>query len=752
MKNPPQAFSAGPKSIVALAALAGFLAFSPAPTPGRQTQEPPLRLAKPLQHEITVQLKLVQVYVTDGKSRPVPDLKKEDFAVFDNGKPMTITEFERHIIATSPDKVPAPRPAAPPAAVQVTTATAASAEAPAPAMSRKFLLFFDFANNNQRGARKSQDAALRFLDTEVRPSDEVGLVSYSLTRGLSVHEFLTLDHDKIRSAVAVMDAKGLAGRGDEVEQEYWRQVTEGTPSIGFDTGQSDSTYKTNSPYSWRRQETKSQALNFILKLTALAKGLRYVPGQKMVILFSSGIPNSLIYGNQAGSNQASYSGSRTAFDTGDQILRSQNEDMLKELAAANCSIYSFDVREAAMVPSLFNYDEQTFDNRSHKYGRDIFTESGVQQNNDMIYRDDRTTGLYSLRRLAKSTGGKYYSNIDRYADNLDDLQSMTSAFYVIGYSVPQNWNGEFHTLRVEVKRKGVDVRAQSGYFNPQPFRELSDLEKQLHLLDLAVSEAPLFQAPLPASLTALDGSPGSPNNLVLLGQLPTAAVAKLSGTKVEMVTFVFDEYDNLADLRRSEHTLAGYKDRPVFYASQASLPPGAYKCRLIVRDMDSGEAAVATTRAFVPGIVINGIRLHTPLVLGPAANGAYLESRASRRTAPSAGVSWADLYPFDASRFMPLLEALPQGTARIGVVLPCSIAGLVNARIAVRAAIVNMQTAEKLPLMLIPTAQSAGEGTVVQTFEIPTAALPPGKYVFYFYAEDTASKSLAHTTTVLTVK
>ena len=81
----------------------------------------------------------------------------------------------------------------------------------------------------------------------------------------------------------------------------------------------------------------------------------------------------------------------------------------------------------------------------------------------------------------------------------------------------------------------------------------------------------------------------------------------------------------------------------------------------------------------------------------------------------------------EATRFMPLLGPLPQGTPRIAVVLPCSIAGLANARVAVRAAVVNVQTAEKLPLMLIPTTQSAREGTVVQTFEIPTAELAPGK-------------------------
>lgn len=51
-----------------------------------------------IQHEVTVTLKLVQVYVTDKKGDPVVDLEKEDFLIFDNGKKQVITEFERHIL------------------------------------------------------------------------------------------------------------------------------------------------------------------------------------------------------------------------------------------------------------------------------------------------------------------------------------------------------------------------------------------------------------------------------------------------------------------------------------------------------------------------------------------------------------------------------------------------------------------------------------------------------------------------------
>jgi hypothetical protein len=48
-----------------------------------------------LRHEVTVTLKLVQVYVTDKKGNPVHDLTKHHFLVFDEGQKQTITEFEK---------------------------------------------------------------------------------------------------------------------------------------------------------------------------------------------------------------------------------------------------------------------------------------------------------------------------------------------------------------------------------------------------------------------------------------------------------------------------------------------------------------------------------------------------------------------------------------------------------------------------------------------------------------------------------
>jgi len=44
-----------------------------------------IRNQKAIQHEVVVTLKLVQVYVTDKSGKPVVDLEKSDFIIYDNG-------------------------------------------------------------------------------------------------------------------------------------------------------------------------------------------------------------------------------------------------------------------------------------------------------------------------------------------------------------------------------------------------------------------------------------------------------------------------------------------------------------------------------------------------------------------------------------------------------------------------------------------------------------------------------------------
>jgi VWFA-related protein len=688
-----------------------------------------VRLQKPLEHQVAVTLKLIQVYVTDKKGNPVPDLKKEDFIVYDNGRAMTLTEFEKHILeraAQKPELQPAEEKILPtplPPADRVTV------------MNRKFFLFFDFAFNNQKGVKKAKEAALHFLDKEIQPDDEVGLFSYSLTRGLSINEFLTTNHKKVRDAVEALDIKNIAGRAEEIEQQYWRLMTEGSGDLALTID-----------IPLRRGDSKSQAQNFILKVTALAKGLRYIPGQKHLLLFSTGIPSSLIYGGQAGTPQGdSGKSDRSRFEPPDYVLRTQYEEMDKELSSSNCSIFAFDSREAAMVPSLFDFDEQTF---GSKTSRDIFTGGGVHQNNLMTFKDEKITGLYSLTRLSKDTGGKYFGNINEFERNLDQLQSLTGTYYVLGYYINEQWDGRYHKIKVDVKRKGVEVRAQSGYFNPKPFHEYSDLEKQLHLFDLALTERPLFQTPLTFSMHALSYAAGEDTRLQMLSKIPNQVADKFSGKKVELVALVFDENENLAGLQRTEADFTKYRGMDVFYASGAALEPGSYKCRLVIRDLDTGSGAVASARVNVTPKTLIGLSLYSPLLLAQESNFVYLEADAKNKNA----IAWKDAYSYDRAQYSPIIGEVPKGTFKIFAITPYSMPGIVQPNITLGAWLINSTSGERIPVPFSVLNNARKEELEIQFLELSLNDIPTGKYLLYFNAEDAGTKAVSYAQTTLVIK
>jgi VWFA-related protein len=719
--------------------VSAFYLFAAPPPPLRSTPQEPIRFQKPLEHTVAVTLKLVQVYVTDRKGKPVQDLQKSDFHLTDKGVPVTITEFEKHVL----------EPPAAGAAAAGPEKLLSSLTPPLQPMTRKFFLFFDFAFNNQRGINKSKEAALHFIDSELKPGDEVGLVSYGSIGGLAIHEFLTTDHAKVRDAVKDLSPQRLTGRVGDIEEQYWRQAAEGTtvktPEYPADIG--TVTPKLPQIYNWQRQESKSQSANFLLKLTSLAEALRYVPGQKHIVLFTTGVASSMIYGSQQGDPIESVligNNSRSRFDTGDHILRTINEDLLKQLSASSCTVFAFDTRESAVVPSLFTYDEQTYED-TH---RDLFYDEGVRQNVNLPLKDDRVTGEYSLRRMSTVTGGKYFSNIGDYENTLSQVQDLTGMYYVLGYSVGEQTDGAYHELKVEVARKGVDVRTQAGYYNPKPYAEYTDLEKQLQLYDLALSERSFLRTPLSFSMSALSFTLGGESRIQVLSKVPNAVMDKFSGTRSELVALIFDSADNLLGLQRYETDLSKFKGMDVFYTSGAAAQPGSYKARLVIRDMDNGAAAVASTRVSVVSKPLTGLGLHTPLLLTAESNFAYLESVAAKKTGRA---DWKDVYPYERAKYSPLLGALPAGTRRIYALLPCSAAGLVQPEIAVAAWLIDAGTGEKLPVQASVVNKTESGSLDILLLELDLGSAPEGKYRIFFRAEDATSKSIATTQTALVI-
>jgi len=102
-----------------------------------------------------------------------------------------------------------------------------------------------------------------------------------------------------------------------------------------------------------------------------------------------------------------------------------------------------------------------------------------------------------LRRLAADTGGRAIVNTNNATEQLKDVMSDASAYYLIGYTPTRRLNdGRFREIKVRVKRRGVDVSARRGYW--------SATEKEITAA--ADAAATPVNAPLTTALSALSDS------------------------------------------------------------------------------------------------------------------------------------------------------------------------------------------------------------------------------------------------------
>jgi hypothetical protein len=202
--------------------------------------------------------------------------------------------------------------------------------------------------------------------------------------------------------------------------------------------------------------------------------------------------------------------------------------------------------------------------------------------------------------MTSATGGKYFGNINNYEQHIRKIQDLTGCYYVLGYYVDDKWDGNYHKIKVEVSRPGLNVHAQKGYFNPKPFAEYNDLERMLHLVDLALSEEPLFQNPVRFLLEVRSCEPGGKGNLCLTAEISTEKIQDVLTGKSEFIAVIFDDKENIVTLKRNEKETFTLTGKRFSFGAAFSLPPGRYQCRLVIRNLESGRAAVASATAVIP--------------------------------------------------------------------------------------------------------------------------------------------------------
>jgi len=623
-------------------------------------QQDAARPQKSIQHEVSVTLKLIQVIVTDKEGNPVTDLRREDFVLTDNGREMRLTEFEKHILTLPAAGEPVDRKAPP---------DARPAPAPPPRLNRKFFFFFDFAYNNPAGVRRMAEAALCFLDGQVLPTDEVGLLAYSPLNLLQIPLHLSTDHRQVRALIARIGLRDSSQRFEDLEDKYQRELEAG----GLADARPESKLTRPAPELPELNLKDMWALSaktYIESLTALAYALRSIEGQKNLVLFSEGIPYPVAYGRPE--------------------LRDMYEDLLKDLQSANVAVYS------------------------------MYTGG--------ITLGDSQTGAWTLAKTSYETGGHYWGNMFNYEPFIEKLQTMTGSYYVLGYPVSDAWDGKYHRLRVAVRRPDVEVRAQWGYANPKPFSEYTDLEKRIQLVDLALAEKPISQTPALFEMEVVPFSSEPDGNVVFVARIGRNALDAVAGKKVEVVGLVFDAADEIIDLWRNEEDLTKVGPAGAVLLAVVGVKPGIYRFRVVIRNLETGAAARAGVTEVVPEAMTSGIALLPPVLWNRGRGETYLKAFEPKAAKGAPKSPPAELLGADTRLYFPHIERPLTSPSEVWASIRCSVVGIATPKLELSASFEDKDFGGivAVPLEVLSEKNEAGGKAYFLRLEIPE--VEPGSY------------------------
>ena len=439
---------------------------------------------------------------------------------------------------------------------------------------------------------------------------------------------------------------------------------------------------------------------FIDEIRKFAKSLRYVPGYKNIILFSAGIERDLLYNED------------------DSSIRLNLQNTVKELAAISSPIYTVNT---AGTRAYFN--------------------------------GQGSRGDHSLKMISDWSGGKYFHDVIHYKSIAEQIQNITSNYYVLGYYIDEKWDGKYHEIKTKVKRKGYIVRAQGGYFNPKLFKKFTKFEKGLHLMDLALAEKPQFQDPLNFPSAALTCSGNKGSNLVLLSEIGLDKIEEVRGEKMEVVALILDEENNIVDTSRRKIDLSKMPQKAIYPFGIFSLTSGEYKCRLILRNLETGKGAVASSTVFIPESPDSGLRLYPPFLLVTGKEAFYLKaSKLQKGETEENPLSLITIYPSLSGGYSPLVEVLDKGISKILAAVQYTIFNIQAPEVGLSAHLIKESSGEKIPLSfsILSAREEEKTHTVLIEFELPE--LQPGKYSLDITAEEETTKSKSQTTRIFLIK
>lgn len=531
--------------------------------------------------------------VRDQNGRAVGSLQKEDFQVFDKGKPQVITRFS----IEKSDR---------PSETEVGSSNAPPEKSPAPISSQAVLpehyvaYLVNDVHLNSGDLLNARQAMHRHLDESLDPSTRAAIFT---TSGQVLSDF-TADREKLHNAVnrvqpyssgidrqqncpyishyvadqLVNQRLYLDGRlfpdqqlmqvmpGDQMLSAAYAETVECT---GCPPGKDELTGLPMCVVQAliKLREAARLALTFgdhetslgLAALRDVIRKLSVTPGNRNLVLVS---PGFLL--------------------TRDH--RTDEHDLFERAIRANIVINTIDMR------GLFAASAGGDASQALYHAPEAITFLGQADRDAATQADD------VLAELADGTGGTFFHNDNNLKRGLNVIAARPKYIYVLGFS-PQDlkYDGAYHALKVTVKSAvNVTIQARRGYWAPRHAVDSAEAAKE-EIQETVFSRDEVLSFPLNLQ-TEFFESGDHEFELTVTAQVDAKALrfnktADRNDDTVTVVAGLFDPNGNyvagvekVVELHLRDQTLDAFQNAGLNVKENFSVAPGRYLVRVVVRD------------------------------------------------------------------------------------------------------------------------------------------------------------------------
>jgi VWFA-related protein len=506
---------------------------------GLASQNPPQ--APPI--HVSTHLVQIGIIVRD-KNAAVADLTKDDFAVFDRGKPQTIRVFTAESAESARQPVP-PQPLPP-------NTFSDLPQAKGPAIRSITIVLLDNINtlsgNGHQGYETGpwwmEDLALsnakahliEFVKT-LDPKDRVAI--YGLSDTLHVLSDFTSDRDRLLAILKNYDTTSKTSREIVEPGAYHTPVPgEFNPLLNAQVLQLDAI--TNE----RRAATTMSALQ------SIASHVANIPGRKNLVWLTANLP---------------FSGSALA----------------RILGPAQIAAYPVDGR-ALLTRKTPETQWEINDQLSGVLGLGMPAQSSAP------------IGIDTMQKLADATGGRAFVNTNDLTGAIRDAVEDSAVTYTLGFYIDSSsLDGKFHELKVQVLRSGVNLRYPKGYF---ALKDTPATQDDRHNNFLIAVKSPLDSSAIPLQVQVSRANQPAPNSLALSGsigihdlQLAQSGEIRTGALDITVIEQdetgkVLKESANRINLRFTEKQYPVVLESGITFQKSVQALSGATTLRVLVQD------------------------------------------------------------------------------------------------------------------------------------------------------------------------